>query len=413
MSRRSCGARVLVAATAGLGGCSSAAPPGDSGPSDRLALAFVPIALETAPSAITEMKFIPGTLDMLVLSKNGTVTHYRLDGDSARADRLGSFQVPGVDESSDCGLISMAFDPDYGTNHWVYFAACDSPEFSRITRHVLALPDYDAVATTTAEVIRVGTMDAPKAWHNVGSIGFDGTGAMWALFGDKNVDATGQTLSDRLGAVIRIVPDPGPGGGYRPAPDNPFAGAADASADIAAYGLRSPWRGALDDAGRLWFGDVGNSAFEEINVSRFDGENYGWSLAEGPCRDECDDQREPLAWWDRSSEHLYAREDPHAVPTSRRAAWVGTSYPRAVAIDRYDGRFFDRMLVGDFCTGWIRGIGLDAQDQVIYDHAAGHLVGATSWTVGVDGYVYVSTYGSCLASPYVTGSVLRAVLADE
>jgi hypothetical protein len=71
------------------------------------------------------------------------------------------------------------------------------------------------------------------------------------------------------------------------------------------------------------------------------------------------------------------------------------------------------MLVGDFSTGWIRLIGLDDSDAVIYDQSAGHMEGVSSWAVGPDGYLFVSNYGSTLASPYKTGSIYRAIAIDE
>lgn len=401
-----------LAAAAVLAGCDEPVRVPPPGPPGSLALAFVPITLDGGPPlAITEIAFIPGTSELLALNKTKTVTHYRLDTAANRAIRIGTFDVPGVDETADCGLLGVAFDPAFATNHVVYFAACESVTYSRITRHVFDPADYGTIEATAATVIRTGTSAASQAWHNVGSIGFDGSGAMWALFGDKNVAGTAQDLSTNLGAVVRILPNQ-TGGGYVPAPGNPFAAMAGKSPDIAASGLRSPWRGAIDHAGRLWIGDVGDSMFEEVNVTRFAGENFGASLAEGPCTTNCMVLKDPVTSWDRSNDHRYPREDPAAVPTTRRVVWVGIEYPRSVETDRYKGAFFDRMLVGDFAGGWIRAIELDDQDRVIYDEPAGHLDAATSWTLGPDGYVYASSYGTSLAWPYKPGAIYRAVLAE-
>lgn len=386
--------------------------PGDVPPEGQgLPLGFVPITLDGEPPlAITEIAFIPGTSELLALTKSRFVTHYRLDAANDRAVRLGTFEVPGVDDTADCGLLSVAFDPDFATNRLVYFAACESAQYSRITRHELDPGDHGTIASTATTVIRVGIDDATRAWHNIGSIGFDRDGYLWALFGDKNEPLTAQDVSTNLGAVIRIAPDRD-GAGYTPAPTNPFVGLAGRSPDLAALGLRSPWRGALDAAGRLWIGDVGDSAFEEVNVTRFAGENFGSSLAEGPCTTACDGLTDPIVAWDRSNDHRYAAEDPDAAPTSRRVVWVGIEYPRTVEVDRYRGLLFERMLVGDFAGGWIRAIGLDADDRVIADVHAGHLDHVTSWALGPDGYLYASTYGSALASPYVQGALYRAILA--
>src|SRR5690242_12489166 len=123
-------AAACLALLAACGDNLSAPPPSVPG---ELVLSFEPIELEDAPQAITELAFVPGTSELLVLNKTHTVIHYRLDG--ATATKLGSFEVPGVDETADCGLLAVAFDPDFAANRLVYFGACDSPTHSRITRH--------------------------------------------------------------------------------------------------------------------------------------------------------------------------------------------------------------------------------------------------------------------------------------
>jgi len=398
---------VLAAASPGCGG--DPAPP-DPSSTGRLPLALVPITLEGGLPAITEIAFIPGTAELLVLSKSHTVVHVRLDGD--RAVRLGEFEVPNVEQTSDCGLLSVAFDPAFATNRLVYFAACDSVDYSRITRHEFDPAAYGKIASSAATILRVGKDGAAHAWHNIGSIGFDRDGYLWALFGDKTDAPAAQDPAGQLGAVLRIAPNL-VGDGYTPAPGNPFVGMAGRNPDVVAYGLRSPWRGALDHAGRLWIGDVGDSSFEEINVTRFLGENFGAGRAEGPCTQDCAQLTDPVAWWDRSNDSRYAREDSQVVPTTRRVVWVGAEYPRDVPVDRYAGLLFDHMLVGDFAAGWIRAIQLDEQGAVVSDEAAGHLVGATAWAVGPDGYLYASSYGGSLAWPYPQGALYRAVLTDD
>jgi glucose/arabinose dehydrogenase len=84
------------------------------------------------------------------------------------------------------------------------------------------------------------------------------------------------------GAIIRIDPATGLG-----APGNPFAGSADTNkARVIAYGMRNPFRFTMRPGTReLWVGDVGNSAWEEINRVADTGdsvaENFGWPCYEG------------------------------------------------------------------------------------------------------------------------------------
>jgi glucose/arabinose dehydrogenase len=99
-------------------------------------------------------------------------------------------------------------------------------------------------------------------------------------------------LTNLAGKLLRLNPD-----GTAPA-DNPYAQAAGARrcgdpagvppgsgpcSEIYAHGLRNPFRFAFKPASNLlYINDVGEQAWEEINVGRR-GANYGWNVREGPC----------------------------------------------------------------------------------------------------------------------------------
>jgi glucose/arabinose dehydrogenase len=83
------------------------------------------------------------------------------------------------------------------------------------------------------------------------------------------------------------VPESGPA--YAVPADNPLRESAGARPEIWAFGLRNPWRYSFDRAtGELYIADVGQNAFEEVNVQPArdrGGQNYGWNRMEGAhCR---------------------------------------------------------------------------------------------------------------------------------
>jgi glucose/arabinose dehydrogenase len=83
------------------------------------------------------------------------------------------------------------------------------------------------------------------------------------------------------GAILRVDPDTG-----EALPDNPLASSTDASAQrIVAYGLRNPFRFTFrPGSNEIWLGDVGASAWEEINritAPTAGVTNFGWPCMEG------------------------------------------------------------------------------------------------------------------------------------
>jgi glucose/arabinose dehydrogenase len=384
-------------ATAGTATGSSAASTGAStssgsgGDASSFGLAFEDIVLSAGHVDATEVRFLPGGTELLLLERSGVVSHYALEGDVATW--LGSFTLT-VGTETDCGLISLAFDPDFADNKFLYVGHCVDRYTSGITRLTFDPQDLASVPTTAAEIIMETEPLAGNAWHNVGAIGFEPGGVMWALFGEKTIKDNAQSYTSNLGKLLRIVPNrEASGSGHTAAPDNPFVGDATKSPDLYALGLRSPWRGARDGAGRYWVGDVGANDYEEINLVLAPGTNLGWPTAEGQCMDSCSGLTDPVTSWSRSSSEPYAQEDPATSPSGRRSAWVAGPYQGADT-DRYAGNLDGVMLFGDFFTGWVRGMRVDDSGVVVSDRYLANLPAAASWDVGADGFLYVVTYGS-------------------
>jgi glucose/arabinose dehydrogenase len=190
-----------------------------------------------------------------------------------------------VQSGGERGLLSMAFAPDYAQSgrFYVYFTDRSGDirieQFRRYAAHA-----NRARKGSRRDVLRVGHRTYPN--HNGGQLQFGHDGMLYAAFGDGGGEGdpfrSGQRLDTLLAKLIRI--DPRPGGGYRIPAGNPFAGRANARAEIWAYGLRNAFRFSFDrSGGELTIGDVGQDEAEEIDYAPNGGRgaNYGWSVFEG------------------------------------------------------------------------------------------------------------------------------------
>jgi len=229
--------------------------------------------------------------------------------------------------------------------------------------------------------------------------------------GDRSVRPRSPDPASRLGKLLRIVPDRTPGvGGFAPAPGNPFIGVEGASPEVYAYGLRHPWTIATDRLGRIWVGDVGSNAAEEVDLISEPGQNFGWPAHEGPCDDDCDGLVDPVVYWTRGSGHPFVLADPEAAATSSRVGWVGTEV-RPHPDDPYRGGLDGSLLYGEVCVGWVRQLRL-ADDGAVHDEALGHLGNVVDLDQGPDGFLYALTYGSCLSNMGMPdGRLWRLVVA--
>jgi hypothetical protein len=150
----------------------------------------------------------------------------------------------------------------------------------------------------------------------------------------------------------------------------------------------------MDSRGRLWVGDVGSDDFEEVNVVVQGGENFGWSVHEGPCEGACDELTDPVVVYDHEDSHRYVRDDESARNTNLRVVWVGPEY-RADSVDRYDGRLTDKVLFGDLCVGFVRTAALDDEGGLVSDEPLLHKPGTVAWKQGSDGFLYTITVPTC------------------
>lgn len=214
---------------------------------------------------------------------------------------------PGYDER---GLLGLAFHPDFAHNgrFFVHYTAprtgapgepcfgtsrgCSSEVFAEF--RVSANDPNIADPASRVELLRV---PKPQFNHAGGGIDFGPDGLLYFSLGDgggandglaDNPPSHGptgnaQNLSTPLGKILRF--DVSTPGVLTVPADNPFVGVPGAFEGIYAYGFRNPYSLTFDDApggnGQLIVADVGQDAFEEVDMPVVAGGNYGWPRTEG------------------------------------------------------------------------------------------------------------------------------------
>lgn len=164
------------------------------------------------------------------------------------------------------GLLGLALDPDFETNHYLYLYYTYTDfifTYNKVVRFV-ETDDKLVSELTLIEQIPGGP------FHDGGRIKFGDDGKLYITTGDAGNPGLAQDLDSLGGKILRINSD-----GSIPA-DNPFD-----HSPVYSYGHRNPQ--GLDwhpDGGRLVATEHGPSgergfAHDEINVIR-SGQNFGW-----------------------------------------------------------------------------------------------------------------------------------------
>jgi glucose/arabinose dehydrogenase len=234
-----------------------------------------------------------------------------------------------VNADGERGLLGVAFDPDFLTNHYIYlyYTATAPAIHNRISRFTA----NGDVVSAGSEFVLLDLNNLSATNHNGGAIHFGRDGKLYAAVGENAVSSNSQTLTNLLGKVLRINKD-----GSIPT-DNPFFGTATgANRSIWALGLRNPFTfGVHPNSGRIFINDVGQSAFEEINDGVAGG-NYGWPIHEGADPDP--NYIPPI--------HSYAND------ASTCAIAGGTFY--APEVRQFPAQYVESYFFSDLCGGWIR-----------------------------------------------------------
>jgi glucose/arabinose dehydrogenase len=194
-------------------------------------------------------------------------------------DRVGS--------GGERGLLGLAFHPNFPNDPRFFVDYTDVDGDTRVASYRVDPANPDRADPAGEK--RLLFVDQPYPNHNGGALAFGPDGFLYVSLGDGgsggDPENRAQSTDTLLGKILRIDVDATSGDlAYAIPPDNPFA-AGGGSPEIWLLGLRNPWRMAFDRAtGDLWIGDVGQNAWEEIDVQRAGrggGANFGWRRLEG------------------------------------------------------------------------------------------------------------------------------------
>jgi glucose/arabinose dehydrogenase len=190
-----------------------------------------------------------------------------------------------VESGGEKGLLSVAFHPRYRENGllFIYYTNRTAGKLHNAVSRLKRDAAGDADRASEQVLMQV---EQPFANHDGGQLAFGPDGHLYIGKGDggsgNDPFNNGQNPGSLLGKLLRI--DVNRADGSRPyaiPKDNPFLNKSGYREEIYALGLRNPWRFSFDAGnGRLYLGDVGQNAREEIDVIEKGG-NYGWRIMEG------------------------------------------------------------------------------------------------------------------------------------
>ena len=271
-----------------------------------------------------------------------------------------------VTSGGERGLLSLALHPSFPDDDRVYVHFSDRDGDTQVQEHRVAdgLIAPDAVRVLLEE-------DQPYSNHNGGSLAFGPDGKLYLGLGDggsaNDPEERSQDPGSRLGKLLRLDVE-----------------APNADWEIAAYGLRNPWRFAFDPAtGDAWIGDVGQNAREEIDVFPKDSPvlNFGWDVYEGTRR--LDEDVATLNESGRLTPPIaeYDHDEGCSV--------TGGVVVRNGALPDVDGRY----VYGDYCSGTIWSIPMTGGEPRKEPITVKDLV---SIDAAGDGTVYLTSNGGRL-----------------
>ncbi len=326
-------------------------------------------------------------------------------------ERAITFSVCGDGER---GLLGLELDPGFSNNGYIYVfytrqsetgPSCAYDTYTngqpgprnRISRVKMVGDTIDP----DSERILIDNIASDAGIHNAGDMHFGSDGYLYIATGDGRINSLSPRTNTLNGKILRIKPLPDDAGGYVTS-GNPFDAVTGAQTcgtrtppfgstpckEVYAYGLRNPWRFAVQlERGDIFIGDVGGGEFEEVN-HLVPGANYGWPACEGPCELPTSEFADPL--------YAYAHSPGGTSVDS--AVTGGSFYTGSVPItNSYPSEYLNNYFVVDGYQGFIRRLvynsGTATWTPATPDFAtsANDIIGLKA---GLDGNLHYLTFGA-------------------
>lgn len=363
-----------------------------------------------------------------VISKCGAFYGWHLDDGVAQQTST----LPNLRCEWEDGVLSLALDPDFTSNNYLYLQYTAPGSLTRVSRFRV---NSDHSLDLDSEAILLEWVTGSEGHgHMGGDLLFDLDGNLLISTGDNmpasgyfmpGSEATAGNTNDLRGKVLRITPTAD--GGYTIPAGNLFAGDGLHRPEIYGMGFRNPFRMGLDPlTGYVYVGDVGPDAsaagpegpmgMDEINELRQAG-NYGWPYVLG--------FNEPYAGFDPNNlvnHHQYntgATQLPPAMPAIwtvlHRAIMAGPVYRYDASVDNpyklppyYDGQ----LIFWDFNSSRFFTLDVSAtqpQAEELPINTQGFQGAIATKLDPRTGQLYVLQWGSgcCDKEPYGNGALYR------
>jgi cytochrome c len=409
-----------------------------------------------------QMAVLPD-LSVLVAERKGGIKLYDVKQKSVRSiAHLNVFS--GIED----GLLGVAIDPDFASNHWVYFYNSVGGE-----RSVSELARYEFKNGQLNMASKKVLLEIPTqriyCCHSAGHLKFDTNGLLYLSTGDNtnaeeieghnptderpgrhlsDGQASSANSNDYRGKILRIKPEAD--GSYSIPDGNLFPkDGSKGKPEIYIMGCRNPFRISIDSkTGFLYWGDVGPDteipaeegklSYDEINQARqpgFFGYPYFLGANEAFPKYDFETKKEgpkqnPEKPINNSPNNTGVRELPPAQPAfiwygkgpSKRWPLVGKGGASAMAgpvyhLDDfpnapyrlpayYDGKLF----IYDWVRKWIFAVTLDQNGN--YASMEPFLpnlkvVAPIDMTIAPDGAIYLLAYGTNWFAPNTDAGILR------